>query len=343
MVAKKILISGADGYIGCVLANTLLSHGYEVHGIDTMYFKDITLGQYNHSYPMTQKDIRSITEDDLYGFDAVIHLAGLSNDAMSIINPDLTEEINHKATISLAKKARAAGVKKFLFSSSCSVYGRSSNAYVNESSKLNPLTPYAVSKIAAEQGLQKLASSDFFVGLLRNSTVCGYSPKFRNDLVVNNFASSALALSKINIHSDGSPWRPLIDVRDLATVFIAFLQTKNSKLNGRIINIGFTQSNVRVVDILDSIKKVIPDCKIVFTGKHGADSRSYKVDFSLFIKFFPGVTIQYPLERTISDLVEKIKIHNITKQDILSGKFERIVSLRNLLRQKRLTMNLCWK
>ena len=342
MEMRRILLTGADGYIGSVLGEILVKNGYSVKGIDSFFFKNDTLGPYEPKFKIVKKDIRHLKPKDLEKIDAIIHLAGLSNDALSVLSPSLTEQINFKATISLAKMAKKVGVKKFLFSSSCSIYGISDDEIVNEQSKVNPLTPYAKSKIMSENALQDLADSDFFVGLLRNSTVYGYSPKYRNDLVVNNLTSCASVFSEIQIHSDGTPWRPFIDIRDLSHIFIAFLKTANEEVNGKIINIGFSENNLRVNDILPVIKTVYPGCRVVYTKKHGNDSRSYKVDFSLFKKLFPDISMRYSLKDSIKTLSQKLERHGFTHENFSSGKYERILSLRNLLKKELLSGRLFW-
>lgn len=335
----KILVTGDRGYIGATLVPMLLKEGYDVVGVDTHYFTDGL--EEAPQYSTITKDIRKITKKDLQGIDAVIHLAALSNDPMGEINPGLTKKINLDASRKLARLSKQAGVKKFLFSSSCSIYGIAGGT-VDEFSPASPQTAYAASKISFEKTLQTLADDDFHVGILRNSTVYGYSPKFRNDLVVNNLVTCALALGNIRVMSDGSPWRPLIDVRDLSSIFIAFLQKDLKKSNGEIINIGFDENNFQVKDVLTSVKKHIPTADIVFTGEHGADTRSYKVSFKKFKTLFPTVKKKWSLDISVADLVKKLQEKKYMKKDFETGRFTRLAVLKNLVETKRVDGNLFW-
>jgi nucleoside-diphosphate-sugar epimerase len=335
----KVLVTGDKGYIGSVLVPLLLKNNIEVTGIDTHFFTT-GLKPVNKKYKSIKKDVRHIKEKDLEGFDAIIHLAALSNDPLGEINPGLTEEINLKASKNLAKLAKQAGVKRFLFSSSCSIYGIAKDGIVNESSPVSPQTAYAESKIKMEEFLKELADKNFCVGLLRNSTVYGYSPKFRNDLVVNNFVTCAIALGKIRIMSDGTPWRPLIDVRDLSKIFIEFLSADEKKINGKTINIGFNENNFQVKDLVAAVHKFLPECEIEFTGEHGSDTRSYQVNFDTFSKLFPQFKQEWKLEKSVKHLIEKLKKQNYTKEDFLSGKFTRLAVIKSLLEKKIVDNNL---
>ena len=340
----KVLVTGDRGYIGSVLVPRLIKNGYKVIGIDSGFFdKELMFKKTSRNYEQITKDIRKLTEQDIRGVDAIIHLSALSNDPIGEINPKLTQDINHEASIRLAKLAKKAGVARFLFSSSCSIYGIAKSGVVDESSKVNPLTAYAKSKIKTEKALKKLADNNFFVGLLRNSTVYGYSPRFRNDLVVNNLVTSALAHGELRIMSDGTPWRPLIDVRDLADIFIAFLKTKKKSVNGKVINVGFDENNFQVKDLVETIGKFLPKCKIVYTGEHGSDSRSYKVKFDLFKKYFPEIHQEWTLSKSVKDLIKNLKESKYSKQDFEAGTFTRLAALKKLLDNRKLDKNLFWK
>jgi nucleoside-diphosphate-sugar epimerase len=277
------------------------------------------------------------------GYDAIIHLSALSNDPLGEINPGLTEEINYKSTVNLAKLAKRAGVKKFIFSSSCSIYGIAAKGIVDEKSKVNPITAYAKSKIKSEKSLARLADKNFLVCLMRNSTVYGISPQFRDDLVVNNLVTSALASGVIRILSDGTPWRPLIDVRDLSDIFILFLESENRKLNGKVVNIGFQESNYQIKDLAKIVQKNLSGCRIIITGEHGKDARSYKVKFDLFNKLFPEVTQKWPVNRSVHDMIKQFKSLKNETKNLKSDKYSRIAALKKLLLQKKLDKNLYWK
>ena len=341
---KKILVTGDRGYIGSVLVEKLLKKGYKVTGIDAGYFEKCLVFKNKKSrYKKITKDIRKVKLQDLVGFDAVIHLSALSNDPIGELNASLTKEINYEATVKIATLAKKAGVKRFIFSSSCSIYGISENGIVDEQSKVNPLTEYAKSKIKTEKDLKKMADENFFVGLMRNSTVYGFSPRFRNDLVVNNLITTALAFGEIRIMSDGSPWRPLIDVADLSDIFIAFLKTKNESLNGRVINIGFKENNFQVKELVKIVSKNLPKCKVIFTGEHGSDTRSYKVKFDLFKKNFPEIKQKWTMDKSVKNIIKQMKAIKFGKKTFESGKFTRISVIKKLLEEKKINKNLYWK
>jgi nucleoside-diphosphate-sugar epimerase len=339
----KVLVSGNRGYIGSVLVKKLLDKNYKVVGFDSGFFeKCLIKSKKDPRYKTIKKDIRKISSKDLVGVDAIIHLSALSNDPMGEIDKKLTEDINFKASVRLAKLAKKTGVKRFIFSSSCSVYGIAKNGIVSEKSKVNPLTAYAISKVKTEKELKKLASKDFFVGLLRNSTVYGFSPCFRNDLVVNNLVTTALAFSQIRIMSDGTPWRPLIDVRDLSDIFIEFLETTNKEINGKVLNIGFKENNFQVKDLIDVIKKQLPKCEVIYTGEHGSDSRSYKVQFDLFKKYFPNVKQKWELSKSVSDLIKQLRSINYGKKDFNSKKYMRLAIIGELIKKNKIDSKLFW-
>lgn len=341
MAIKKVLITGSEGYIGSVLVKKLLEGGYDVTGLDTLFFKPAQL-EPTVSYRLLKKDIRKIVLKDLQGIDAVIHLAALSNDALGELRSGLTDSINFKATKHLAILSKKAGVKRFIFSSSCSVYGKSNEALVNENSAVNPLTEYAKSKVLSEKTLKDLAENSFCTTSLRNSTVYGYSPAFRNDLVINNFTTCAYALGELRIDSDGSPWRPLIDVRDLADTFLHFLKISSEKINAQIFNIGFNSNNLQINSLVTIIKEAFPACKIIYTGKQ-PDSRSYKVDFSKLEELLPNLKQKWTIEKSILDLVENLKQTKYSKNDFLSKKHFRLDSLNKLKQNKKITSNLYWR
>lgn len=339
----NVLVTGDRGYIGSVLVPLLLKNSYKVTGLDTDYFSNVKVVFDNNNYTKITKDIRNLNEKDLKGIDAIIHLSALSNDPIGQLNPDLTAEINFRSSVRLARLAKKNGVKRFLFSSSCSIYGIAKEDVVSEKSPVNPLTAYAKSKIDTEQELKKLTDPSFCVGILRNSTVYGFSPKFRNDLVVNNFVTTALACGEIRVMSDGTPWRPLIDVRDLSKIFMAFLKASCSKINGEIVNIGFSKSNFQVKDVLNEVKKQLPKCNVVYTGEHGKDSRSYKVNFDKFKLLFPNIKQEWTLEKSIRDMIKNLKKVGFDKEDFESGKFTRLSVLKNLLLSNKVTEDLYWK
>lgn len=339
----KILVTGDRGYMGSVLVPLLLQENYKVIGLDTDYFGNGKRNISSPNYKPITKDIRDVSEKDLKDVEAIVHLSALSNDPMGELDPKLTEEINFKSSIKLAKLAKKLGIRRFLFSSSCSIYGIAKNGIVDEKSPVNPLTIYAKSKIDSEHELIKLADSNFAVGIMRNSTVYGFSPNFRNDLVVNNLVTTALAYGEIRIMSDGTPWRPLIDVRDLSKIFVEFLSCDPKKINGKIINIGFNKNNFQVKDIVLLVKKHVPNCKVVYTGEHGKDTRSYKVNFDKFHKLFPQIKQTWTLEKSIEDMVKNLRRIGFGGEEFESGKLTRLSVLKNLLSRNVIDSNLYWR
>lgn len=338
----KILVTGVNGYIGTVLAEKLQRKGYKILGWDTNYFKNITLGDHKNSYHTKKFDVRQ-NKTKLNSIDCIIHLAALSNDPMGSLDEQLTLDINYHATIKLAKMAKKAGVRRFIFSSSCSIYGIAKEDTVNEESEINPLTAYARSKALVEEGLIKLKDDNFCVCLLRNATVYGFSPRFRNDLVVNNLVTSGLTLGEIRVLSDGTPWRPLIDVRDLCDIICKFVQVKSEKVNGNIFNIGFNENNYQIKDILQFIKEYLPECSIEFKNEHGKDSRSYKVNFTKLEKLFPNIVQEWPLRKSVRHLVKELKRNNFNRKHFEEGKFERLKALKVLLSTGKINKKLFWK
>lgn len=339
---KRILVTGSDGYIGAVLTDYLRRQGYDVTGLDTLYFDDVVLGRYQRPYPLIRRDIRSVSELDVRGYDAIVHLAALSNDATGQLHPAVTEDINLRATIALARLAKRQRVKRFLFSSSCSMYGIRDDTPAEEGSPLCPLTAYARSKAMAEEALRSLADKRFCIGILRNATIYGYSPKFRSDLVVNNLVASALALQRIEIHSDGTPWRPLMDIRDLCDAFIALLYADAGAVNGVSINVGFDENNYQIKQVVEEVRTALPGSRVVYTHRHGADTRSYRVSFQKFKTLFPRITQRWPLKRSIRDMIRNLRMYHFIKKDFVNGRFDRVRELKKLMVQKKLNDTLYW-
>lgn len=337
---KNVLVTGSEGYIGAVLIPKLLKQGYRVVGVDTCFYG--RFNKENRQFRLVKADIRNLEKVNLDKIDAIIHLAALSNDPIGALNPLLTKDINFKATIVLAKKAKEQGVKRFIFSSSCSIYGKGKEDVVNENSPVNPLTAYAQSKISVENQLKKLADDSFCVGLMRNSTVYGYSPSFRNDLVVNDFTTCGFATKEIKVLSDGTPWRPLIDVRDLSDIFINFLQVDAELINGEIFNIGFNENNFQVRDLLDIVEKQISGCKIIYTHKHDSDSRSYKVNFDKLHSVIQEITMNWDMEKSVRDLIKNLTKINYSKKDYIEGSYKRINNIKKLLGERKLNKKLFW-
>lgn len=339
---RKVLVTGDRGYIGAVLVPLLLKNDFEVIGVDTEFYKKGILRIISSkNYKKVSKDLRDIKLSDLKGVDTIIHLAALSNDPIGELDKNLTKEINFLTSVRLAKLAKKAGVKKFIFSSSCSIYGKSSKPVVNESSKVNPLTEYARSKINAEKELIKLADKNFCISVMRNSTVYGFSPKFRDDLVVNNFIANGISTKKIVLKSDGTAWRPLIDVRDLSRAFILFVNADSKMINKKIFNVGFDSSNYLIKDVLKTVKGNLKDCEVILEGKGNKDLRSYRVSFEKFSSAFPDFKMEWDIDRSSRDMIKNLK-SKYSKKHLMTGVFTRIEVLKKLINTKKLNKSLKW-
>ena len=276
----KVMVTGERGYIGAVLVPMLKEKGYEVVGYDSGFFAENLLEQFDEDYLKITKDIRDITREDLEGIDAIIHLAGLSNDPLGEFSPGLTEDINYNGTVRLAEMAKDVGVSRFVYASSQSMYGISdtSNELDEDDSEKNPVTAYAIAKWNAEQQLHSMSKDDFVVTSLRPSTVFGASPRLRCDIVFNNLVACAYTTGIIEIMSDGSPWRPVVHIKDVCSAFIAGLEAPAASVSGRAFNVGIPDGNFTVRDIAEAAQRSVPGSELIFTGEH-TDPRTYRVSF----------------------------------------------------------------
>lgn len=278
-MTQRVLVTGHLGYLGTVLVPMLQAAGHEVVGLDAGFFSDCVLGPQPADPPGLGIDLRDVQPGQLQGFDAVIHLAALSNDPLGALVPEVTHEINHHASVRLALMAKEAGVSRFLYASTCSVYGAAGDELVDEEAALRPLTPYAVSKVRVEDDVAALADTGFSPVFLRNATAFGFSPRLRADIVLNNLVASAVLTGVVRVLSDGTPWRPLVHARDIAAAFITCLDVPASEISCRAFNIGSERNNVTVADIAQSVAVAVPGSEVLITGETGADPRSYRVDF----------------------------------------------------------------
>ncbi len=327
----KIFVTGHRGYIGPHLVNLLKDAGHFVAGCDINLFEEAMISEPVCPDKELHKDIRNLTVDDLDGYDCVMHLAAISNDPMGDLNPEITYSINREGSINLAKLSKAAGVERFLFSSSCSIYGKGVNNDLDETAPVNPLTAYAISKIDVEKQLAEMADEKFCPVFLRNSTAYGYSPVFRIDLVVNNLLACAISKGDIRIMSDGHPWRPLVHCKDIARAFVAFASAPSEKIRSRAINVGANEENYQVKDVADIVQQLIPSAKIVFTGEVGNDPRDYRVNFDLLAKILPDFELEYSLLSGMKDLFEKLKSIHFSEKDFDGERFTRLKLLRRHL------------
>lgn len=327
---KRVLVTGNQGYIGSVLAPVLAAAGYDVVGLDSGIFHDATFIERSPGVSVQHyKDVRDVTREDLAGMDAVIHLAALSNDPLGALRPELTYAINHEASVRLAVLARDAGAGRFLFSSSCSMYGAGGSELVDEEAELRPQTPYAESKVRAERDILALKRAGFCPVALRNATVCGISPRMRLDLVVQNLVAFGYLTGVITILSDGTPWRPLIHVRDLAHAFRLFLELPEALIAGRALNVGNPQNNVRVIDIAESVRAVLPETRIEVRNEHPADARSYRVDFARVTNL--GFRPQYTIADSVAEIAHAFKQKKLSRADFDSDHYITLKRYQSLL------------
>ncbi|MFN4123403.1 MAG: NAD-dependent epimerase/dehydratase family protein [Flavobacteriales bacterium] len=327
----KVFVTGHLGYIGVHLVRQLKEQGHYVTGCDVDLFHGCAFDDFIRPDKEIIKDYRLLTKDELKGHDVIMHLAAISNDPMGDLNEQITYDVNLHGSINLAKLAKESGVSKFLFSGSCSVYGKGLKLDLEEGDPLNPITAYAISKVKTEEEVSKLADGNFMPVYLRNATAYGYSPMLRIDLVVNNLLASAHAFGEIRIMSDGSPWRPLVHCSDIAKAFIHIANADERLVHNKAINIGANSDNYQVRDIAAMIKEVMPDCSIVFTGEVGSDSRDYRVKFDLLNQLVPSFSCDYTLQSGIDELHEAYLKKNFGKDDFTGDKYVRMRILRNRL------------
>tara|TARA_B100001057_G_scaffold474657_1_gene540462 strand:- start:68 stop:1102 length:1035 start_codon:yes stop_codon:yes gene_type:complete len=332
----RILVVGNMGYVGSVLVPYLrkVYPKSSIVGLDIGYFSEKIIDQSNPEDNLDDQiilDLREITQSYLIGFDVVINLAAISNDPMGKEFEIATEEINFLAGIKLAKLSKEADVKKFIFASSCSVYGEGLDNSKSELDKVNPLTEYAKSKINTEIELSKLATSNFLIKSLRFSTACGFSPRLRLDIVLNDFVASSLKKKEINILSDGNPWRPLIHVEDMARAIHWSIEDSNKEVY-QVLNVGSLEGNYQVKDLAEAIKKIIPDTKININKDASPDKRTYKVDFSSFNHLAKGFQPIFSLEDSVNDLIKNIKLYKLDRKNIKSSEFIRLKALKESIR-----------
>lgn len=321
-----VLVTGHRGYIGVQLVDVLQRAGHRVTGCDMGLFDGCEWEPFAAPERELRKDVRELELDDVRGHDCVMHLAAISNDPMGEVDVDLTLSVNRDASIRLAELAKEAGVPRWLFAGSCSVYGQATDHDVVESDPLNPLTAYARSKIETEEAVRPLADESFTPVFLRNATAYGHSPMLRIDLVVNNLLACAHALGEIRIMSDGTPWRPLIHCRDIARAFLALAEADVP--GGTAVNVGANDENYQVRDVAALVQELVPEADIEFTGEVGNDPRSYRVNFDLLAQLAPEFSLQYSLRSGMEELHAKLVAHDFSRADWEGDQFVRLRRLR---------------
>lgn len=328
----KVLVTGHKGYIGTILTPMLTAAGHEVHGLDNDLFRRCTYGELPADVPEKIKDVRDAALEDVQGFDAVLHLAGLSNDPLGDLDSDLTYEINHRASVRLAELSKEAGVKRFIFSSSCSNYGAGSNDLLDENGALNPVTPYGKSKVLVEQDLSPMAGDDFTPIFLRNATAFGVSPRIRFDLVLNNLTAWAHCTGKVHLKSDGSAWRPLVHIEDISRAFVATLTAPKEVVHNKAFNVGVPDENFRIKEVAEIVRDTVPGSDLRFADGASADTRNYRVDCTLLPKVVPAYQPQWTVAKGVVELFETYKRLGVTLEEFEGQRYKRVDHVRKLIK-----------
>jgi nucleoside-diphosphate-sugar epimerase len=338
----RVLVTGHQGYIGSVMAPAFVEAGHEVTGLDTGFFADCTLAPERGGVPTVRKDVRDVEPGDFEGFDAVVHLAALSNDPIGNLNDRWTEEINLEASVRLAEAAKAAGVGRFLFSSSCIMYGMSEAALVDETAPLDPKTAYARSKVHGERAISELADDSFSPVFLRNGTVYGLSPRMRFDTVFNDLLGRAVATRRVVVYGDGKPWRPVVHLKDLVRAFAAALEAPREQVHNEAFNTGAAHLNHQVGELARIAVEAVPGCELEVLSLPGADQRTYKADFSKWARTFPDCEFEWTPERGARELRDAFESIGLTSADFKDPRFTRLEWLRHLLESSQVDSELRW-
>jgi len=338
----RVLITGHNGYIGSVLAPLVQAAGHEVVGLDTFLFEGGTFGDYGPRIDALRMDLRDVEVSDLRGFDAVMHLAALSNDPVGDLNPQVTYDINHIGSVRLARLAKEAGVPRLIFASSCSLYGVAGDEMLTEQAAMNPITAYGVTKVLFEQDVAKLADDDFSPTFLRNSTAYGVSPRLRADVVVNNLVGIAYTTGEVLIQSDGTPWRPLVHIEDIARAFLAVLHAPRELVHNEAFNVGRSEENYRVRDLGALVEQVVPGSKVRYAEGGGPDPRCYRVDCSKIKRVLPEFQPQWTVRKGMEQLRDAFEANGLTREELLGDRYFRIKRLRALQAGGRIDESLRW-
>lgn len=339
----RVLVTGHNGYIGPILTGMLLAEGHEVVGLDSDFFAACNFSAGVPEIPQVHKDIRDVVASDLEGFDAVIHLAALSNDPIGNLNPELTYEINHRASVRLAELAKQVGVSRFLFASSCSLYGAAAGEYaLDEEAPFNPVTPYGVTKVLFEQDVSKLADDHFSPVYLRNATAYGVSPRLRFGLVLHDLVALAHTTGLVYLKSDGTPWRPIVHVEDISRAFIAALHAPREVIHNQAFNVGITTENYQIRELAEIVREVVPNCRIEIAPDAGPDKRSYRVDFSKIQRMLPEFKPRWNARLGAQELYGAFLRAELTYEDFEAPTFKRLDRIKELMDAGQLDMNLRW-
>src|SRR5215472_3582833 len=339
----RVLVTGHNGYIGCALVPILVNAGHEVVGLDSCLFEHCTLGPDVAPVKTIRKDVREVEVDDLDGFQAIIHLAGISNDPLGDLNPECTYEINHRASVRLAKLAKHVGVERFLFSSSCSNYGAAgAEAILTEEAAFNPVTPYGESKVFVERDVAQLADANFTPVFLRNATAYGFSARLRGDLVLNNLVGWAYTTGMVRLKSDGTPWRPIVHIQDISEAFLALLEAPKDLVHNQAFNVGRSEENYQMRDLAKIVMETVPGSTVTFAEGAGPDKRCYRVNCDKIRNAIPGFKPRWTVREGARQLYEAYKAFGLTLADFEGARYMRIKHVRQLQSEGKLDLDLRW-
>ncbi len=341
----RVLVTGHNGYVGTVLVPMLLKSGHDVVGLDTNLYQAATFGDEDaaNAVPAINKDVRDVTHADIDGFDAILHLAGLSNDPLGDLNPELTYEINHQASLRLAEIAKEVGVERYIFSSSCSNYGAGVDDWLTEESAFNPVTPYGRSKVMVEQDVAKLADDTFSPTFLRSSTAYGVSPRLRFDLVINNLTAWAYTTGLVYLKSDGTPWRPVVHIEDMSLAFVAALNAPRELIHNEAFNVGRPEENYRIRELAEIVAEVVPNSRVEFAEGASADKRNYRVDSSKIARTLPEFKSQWTARKGAQELYEAYQRVGLQLEEFEGPRYRRIDHIKMLMSEGRLDDRLRWR
>jgi nucleoside-diphosphate-sugar epimerase len=338
----RVLVTGHDGYIGTVLVPLFQAAGHDVVGLDSFLFSDCVFGDDVEPVPAIRKDLRDVIPADLEGFDAVVNLAALSNDPLGDLNPDATYDINHRGSVIVARAAKQAGVPRFLMSSSCSLYGAHGDLPIDETAEFNPVTPYGESKVLVEQDVSVMADDGFSPTFLRNATAYGVSPRLRGDLVVNNLVAYALTIGEVRMKSDGTPWRPLVHIEDIARAFLALAEAPRDVIHNEAFNVGRSTENYQIRDVARIVEEVVPGSKVTFADGASPDKRNYRVNCDRIQQMVPAFQPVWTVPLGVEQLYSAYVKYGLTEEQLHGGRLQRIAKVRELIDSGRLTSDLRW-
>lgn len=339
----RILVTGHNGYVGTIMMPMLMEAGHEVVGLDTNLYEGSTFGDdVERPFPEVNKDIRDVQPADLDGFDAVIHLAGLSNDPLGDLNPELTYDINYRASVRLAKMAKEGGIERFVFSSSCSNYGAGVSDWLDETSDFNPVTPYGRSKVMVEQEVSKMADDNFSPTLLRSGTAYGVSPRLRFDLVLNNLTAWAFTTGLVYLKSDGTPWRPIVHIEDMSRAFLAVIEAPRELVHNEAFNVGRSEENYQIRQLAEIVAEVVPESRVEFAEGASADKRNYRVNCDKIVNTLPGYKPQWTARKGAEELYQAYKKVGLKLEEFEGPRYRRLKHIKSLMEANRLSDNLRW-